>query len=198
MALEQERADAGHEDDLLIQRIARGDPEACDAFVRKYQARLTRLAARLLGWSQDVDDVVQESFVAAILGASRFRQQASVETWLIRITLNQCRTHRRRSRLGLDRLLRLRQRLPRQKLADAADGATLDSEIREKVREAVGRLPARDRELIVLRYLEQMDVDELAEVLNLKRNAVEVRLHRARERLRKLLSGFAEDDRHAT
>lgn len=198
MALEEERADAGHDDDLLIRRIARGEPEACDAFVRRYQARVMGLAVRLLGWSQDVEDVVQETFVSAILGASRFQGRSSVETWLIRITVNKCRTCRRRSLLRLDRLLRLRQRSPTPVFAEAADCSALGGETREKVREAVGRLPARDRELIVLRYLEQMDVHELANVLDLKRNAVEVRLHRARERLRNLLPGFVEDERHVT
>jgi RNA polymerase sigma factor (sigma-70 family) len=102
--------------------------------------------------------------------------------------------------LRLGWLLRQKAQTPTESAAQAppADRAALGAETRDQVRQSVASLPARDREVIVLRYFEQMEVAEIAQVLGLKRGAVEVRLHRARERLRVLLPACAEDDEHAT
>lgn len=195
MTLETEQADAEPDDHLLIRQVARGEPGACDAFVQRYQERVARLAARLLGWGDEVEDAVQEVFMAAVAAAHRFRADAEVSTWLTRITVNKCRTLLRRRLLRLDRLVRVWQRgVASKPAAEPADGPAVGSERRERLRGAVADLPARDREVIVLRYLEQMDVAEVGRVLGLRRGAVEVRLHRARERLRLLLPDMAEDD----
>jgi RNA polymerase sigma-70 factor (ECF subfamily) len=83
--------------------------------------------------------------------------------------------------------LRTLKRKPVGESSPAADADVLRGELHEGVRRAVGRLGQRDREVIVLRYLEQMEVDEIAATLRLARNTVEVRLHRARERLKLFL-----------
>ena len=77
-------------------RLRDGEPGAFESLVSLYQGRIARLAYRLLGWSGDVDDVVQEVFLAALRNAGSFRGEASLWTWLTRITLNRCRTHQRR------------------------------------------------------------------------------------------------------
>ena len=159
-----------------------------DRLVERHQARIARLAHRLLGWPNDVDDVVQEVFLAAWKGLPRFRGQAGAGTWLTRIAINKCRSLRRREML---RLRWLRRRQPDSAArAPAADQAAMDSERLAEIRQGVRRLPARYRELIVLRCLEDMPVDQIAEVLGLSRGNVEVRLHRARERLKKDLAEF--------
>jgi len=70
----------------------------------------------------------------------------------------------------------------------------MDGEKLAVVRDAVRRLPVRDREVLVLHYLEQTSVAEVGRILSLSTNAVCVRLHRARNRLRQQLNGFVEDD----
>lgn len=172
--------------------VARVAPADFERVVSGYQECVARLASRLLGWSQDVDDVVQEVFLAVLKGLPKFRGHSRLDTWVIRITINKCRTHRRRQ------LLRLRWRTGSgaDRFASAAapaDQGTMDQEVFEQVRDAVRALPARYREVVVLHYLEQMSVDTIAESLGTSRNVVEVRLHRARARLKDRLSGLVEE-----
>lgn len=190
--LGRESCPADGEDAVLAGGLARRDPVVFDQLVETYQARVARLACRLLGWSQDVDDVVQEVFLAAWKGLPRFRRQSELGTWLMRITINKCRGHRRKEMLRLRRFWRSKER-QQMRNAVSADGATLDAENQAEVRRAVRRLPARYCEVIVLRYLEEMPVERIGQVLGLTRNAVEVRLHRARARLRKELGGLLEE-----
>lgn len=156
-----------------------------EEIVEQQQANVARLARRLLGWSgatHDVDDVVQDVFLAVLKGLPRFRGQSSMSTWITRITINVCRAHRRK-------------RLLRRALYDRWIGqaptaheppppADEQDETRRRVRQAVARLPGRYREVVVLRYLQGMNVDEMADVLGLTRGAIEVRLHRARAMLK--------------
>src|SRR5258706_13850898 len=81
--------------DSLADRFACGDPAAFDEVVHRDQETVARLAHRLLGWSPEVEDVVQEVFLAALKNATRFRRGSSLTTWLTTITLNKCRSQRR-------------------------------------------------------------------------------------------------------
>jgi RNA polymerase sigma-70 factor (ECF subfamily) len=188
-------AEARHarDDTPLADRFARGDPAAFDELVDRHQERVARLARRLLGWSTDVDDVVQEVFLAALKNATRFRRGSSLETWLTTITLNKCRTHRR----GL--LARLRfltgfgaHPTPEEPPADAP---AAHAESFSTAQSAIRRLSPREREVIVLHYLEEKPVDEIAHLVGSSRGAVDVRLHRARIRLREILGVKEEDTR---
>ncbi len=159
---------------------------AFERLVELHQRRITRLVQRLLGWSGDVDDVIQEVFVSAWRGLPKFRGQSGIETWLMRIAINQCRRHRRRSllRMAFQRRLALQWR----PLESAADPLAQDERL-ARVRQAVRKLPPRYREVIVLRYLEGLEVDEIMRLLALSRSAADVRLHRGRE----LLKGSLQD-----
>lgn len=179
------------EDRVLAGALARREPAVFDKLVQRHQAGVARLAARLLAWPGDVDDVVQDVFLAAWKALPRFRGQSAFGTWLTRITINKCRSHRRREILRLH-WLRVRQSDPVAVTA-AADQAAMGAESAEEVRRGVQRLPVRYREVVVLRYLEQMPVEMICEVLGLTRVNVEVRLHRARGRLKKELAGMLDE-----
>jgi RNA polymerase sigma factor (sigma-70 family) len=157
-----------------------------DQVVREHERAVARLAYRLLGWRdrQAVEDVVQEVFLVALRRLRAFRGQSSIGTWLMGITINACRAHRRRTML---RLKWLRQARP------APDAAPADDETAARVRDAVAQLPPRDREVMVLFYLEELPVVQIADLLGVKRNAVEVRLHRARRRLKTQLADLIGD-----
>lgn len=173
-------------------RFARGERSAFAEIVSAHQARVSRLVYRLLGWQGEADDVVQEVFLSALKNLRRFRGESSLSTWLTRIAINKCRSHRRR------RFLRLKMFRPAAAggepgVSDPADRAGMDRETFDRVRRAVQDLPARYREAVVLRYLEEMPVEQVAEVLGLTRNVTQVRLHRARLRLRRALDGIIEE-----
>lgn len=189
--LGRESYPADGEDTVLAEALARHDPVVFDWLVETHRARVARLACRLLAWPQDVDDVVQEVFLAAWKGLPRFRGQAELGTWLTRITVNKCRSHRRKEMLRLRWLWRRGHEEAAS--SDPADRVTLDRETQAEVRRGVRRLPARYCEVVVLRYLEEMSVERIGQVLGLTRNTVEVRLHRARERLRRELAGLLSE-----
>jgi RNA polymerase sigma factor (sigma-70 family) len=176
------------DESALAQRFASGDPEAFEDVVALYRARVARLAHRLLGWGGDPEDVVQEVFLAALRKAKDFRGRASLWTWLATITVNRCRRQLRRRALWR-RFLFARSR---EDAAVAADGGALADETNRRVREAVAALPARDREVIVLYHLEESPATEIAELLGVTPNAMQVRLHRARAKLSAALAEFME------
>ncbi|MBU0638962.1 MAG: sigma-70 family RNA polymerase sigma factor [Planctomycetes bacterium] len=149
---------------------------------------MARVCYRLLGWRQDIEDVVQDVFLVALRGLPDFRGDSRIETWLTRVAVNTCRSHLRRRALWL----RVRAVLRCERQESAASPAEHDLARHERVgqvQRALRRLPARDREVLVLRYLEGLPVAELAAVLEVSHNAVEVRLSRARKRLKSELLG---------
>ena len=150
-----------------------------------YQSRVARLASRLLGWRADVEDVVQDVFLAAMTKAHRFRQDASVWTWLTAITLNRCRSQHRRAVL----FEKFRRSRSGNLESPSSDHAMQRQETAASVRKlAVAALRMKDRELIVLFYLEERPTSEIAALLGASLNAIEVRLHRARRRLKTQLA----------
>jgi RNA polymerase sigma-70 factor (ECF subfamily) len=180
------------QDALLIDRLASGDRSVFDRFVAEHQAWVAALVYRLLGWSADVEDVVQEVFLAALKGLPKFRGQARLKTWLTRIAINKCRTHRRHQFFRL-RWLAADQPMPQLTSASPADEPTLDRESFERVHRAIRSLPIRYREVVMLRYLEELSIEAISEVLKTTPNTVHVRLHRARAQLRDRLAGLIEE-----
>ena len=161
--------------------IKAGDAEAFDQMMLQQGASIHRLVTRLLGWEDDCDDVVQETFIAAWEQLPRFRGESTLNTWLSSIAINQCRKYRRkkgrwRKFLGdLQKRESLRQASPEDppsvwKVAD--------------IQHALQALSQQDREAIVLCCLENRDLEQVAQMLRIKKNTLEVRLHRARKRLK--------------
>src|SRR5439155_22565197 len=116
-----------------------------------------------------------------------FRGDASLATWLTRVTINRCRTHQRLRWLSRRRFDR--QRPPRlSEEAPGADHDVLRDDTTARVRAAVQSLRPRDREVIVLFYLEELAGADIADLLGISTGAVDARLHRARKRLKEKLA----------
>ena len=160
------------------------------------QHRIATLVRRLLGWpacGNDVDDVVQEVFLAAWQHRRQFRAESTWGTWLHRIAVHKTRNHVR-ARQRRWRLLSFLGLGPgSEPLAPPESNDDTDGEVRR----AVASLPHRDREMLVLCYLEQQPVAQVAEYLGIGRVAADTRLSRARRRLRDVLGedALGEDGR---
>ena len=126
----------------------------------------------------------------------RFDGRSSVLTWLTRIAINRCRTHQRKQWLRKKFLLwntgREGNLEKREGAADGAGNQLIADETIHQVHAAIGQLPQPAREVIVLRYLEELSIDEIARTLNLPRGTVDVRLTRARQQLEKILKPHFE------
>jgi RNA polymerase sigma factor (sigma-70 family) len=146
---------------------------------------ITRLTYRLLGWQSDVEDVVQDVFLSAAQKLNKLRNAASIRAWLFQITINKCRTYRYRQKFHL-RFLAGYRRGRDIEIVDShhePDNADKYAEVRR----AVKTLPAKYREAVVLKYLEQLSHPQIAGILGVKESTLNVRLLRARTMLREKL-----------
>lgn len=176
----------------LVERFRQGDHSAFDGIVQRYAADVAALANRLLGWPQDVDDVVQDVFLAAFTGLRRFRGNCGLRTWLFTITVNMCRRRQRR-RVFRIRTVAIEEDNPNLCSEENAEQAAMDTETFARVRRAVRALPPKYREVVVLRYLQGLETSEMCELLGITANAMQVRLTRAREQLRESLGELIEE-----
>jgi RNA polymerase sigma-70 factor (ECF subfamily) len=182
-------------DERALSRFLAGDVLGFEQIVRHYSGMVFSLAARLVG-PADAEDVVQETFLRAWHGLARFRGESSLKTWLYAIALNRARArHGTLSRLravftpgrtGEDDLFA--------SLDAAADPAlspeenAVLAERRRRLREAVRALPDEFRTAVVLRDLEGLSYEEVAEVLVVPVGTVRSRLARGRALLKEKLS----------
>ena len=181
------------DDERLVEQFHRGDESAFDRIIERYSAEIAVLANRLLGWPGDVEDVTQDTFLAAFLGLKKFRCECSLRTWLFTITINKCRSYRYKRMLHLRRPSRPVEG-PSSASHRPADGTSIDNETFDQVRRAVRALPAKYREPVVLMYLQALPADQVAQVLGINKNTLQVRLNRARKRLKRDLAQLMEND----
>lgn len=186
-------AQTSEELDLAAQ-FRRGDDSAFDRIVERHSAEVAALANRLLGWPGDVDDVVQEVFLSAFLGLRKFRGDCRLRTWLFTITVNKCRSLRFRRRRSLLRAM-VNASAATVQVGPGGDEAAMDEETFARVRQAVQALPQKYREVTVLRYLQGLKTQEICEMLGATNNTIEVRLNRARARLKEQLGDWFEEKR---
>jgi RNA polymerase sigma-70 factor (ECF subfamily) len=179
------------EEQILVERFRQGDDSAFDRIVERHAADVAALANRLLGWPQDVDDIVQEVFLAALAGLRTFRGDCRLRSWLFTITLNKCRHHRRR--LNRRRVVPIDETTPGLCLNEDAEIVAIDAEAFARVRRGIRALPPKYREVVVLRYLQGLETPEICRLLRVTTNTLNVRLNRARKRLRDDLNGLIEE-----
>lgn len=175
----------------LVAQLVRGNPQAFDRVVEQYQPRVTAMAHRLLGWTDETEDVVQDVFVTVLARVDSFQGRSSLWTWIARITINRCRSWQRRNWLRRN-VHRIGEALLKQQASHSPAGQeTIRDETAAEVRTAVRALPVKYREVIVLRYLEELPIERVAELLRLSRGTVDVRLTRARKKLAERLEHLA-------
>ena len=168
--------------------------ELCSDTLTGQAPRLRRLVHRLLGWPKhtaEVDDIVQEALLAAWRHRASFRGDAAWTTWLHRIAMRKAQNHVRAAAVRR-RLLGFWHGERTEQAEPAAPPANQPDERIDATQQALQRLAHRDREVLVLRYLEQREIEQIAALLRCSRAAVDARLTRARQRLRAEL-GLAED-----
>jgi RNA polymerase sigma-70 factor, ECF subfamily len=173
----------------FLDRLRAGEAAAFEELVTMYQHRVFGVALRMLGNAAEAQDAAQEAFLRAHRGLAGFRGDAKLSTWLYAIT----------SRLCLNRLASAERRLVRHgeetllRLADEGrrpDGALERSELEAALHRAIAELPEERRIVVVLRDLEGLSYEEIAEVLDLELGTVRSRLHRARADLKDKLERF--------
>ena len=179
-------------DGALVARATAGDDQAFEALVLRYQDRVYNLALRLTRRPEEAEDVTQEAFIKAYKALPAFAGRSGFYTWLFRITFNAAHSRlrslgRRRAR---EKVVPMGAPLTDDEGPDApAEPASPDPgpaeavetrDSAERVRRAIDSLEPANRAVVVLREMEGLSYDEIADVTGSTRAAVKSRLHRAR------------------
>ena len=184
-------SDQNNIDQQLIERIQRGDKNAFNLLVRKYQHKVVSLVSRYVNNPGDIPDVAQEAFIKAYRAIPDFRGESAFYTWLYRIAVNTAKNYivaqgRRPLDMDVD-----------SQDAETYDGAEslhevanpenlmLSDEIRAEVASALASLPEDLRTAITLREIEGLSYEEIAEVMECPVGTVRSRIFRAREAIDK-------------
>lgn len=170
----------------LIERLRRQDPSAIQDLIDLHGDAIRKLVGRLMAFDPEMEDVIQNTLVQVWRNIGSFRNQSSLKTWITSIAMMQCRNQQRSVRRWLRRM-QDRWKLASTQSFDSLAAKTRDDSRWELVQAAMQQLPYRDREILVLVYLEGNSVQELAETMNEKTNTLEVRLHRAKKLLKQTI-----------
>jgi RNA polymerase sigma-70 factor (ECF subfamily) len=177
-------------DERLIDAARSGDLEAFAEFVRRYERRVRAVLLRILDDERDVEEATQDTFVQAWRSLERFRGEAAAFTWLYRIAVNEALMRRRRKRLPTVELDEVTERAPAAggpRVEDAAEGA----EVRAFLLARIKALPFEYRVPLVLRDVEGLSNEEVAEAMGLTLAATKSRIHRARMQIRAALEAWS-------
>ena len=187
----------------LVARVQRGDKQAFNLLVIKYQRKILRLLSRMIRDPADLEDVAQEAFIKAYRALPQFRGESAFYTWLYRIAINTARNW----------LSSVAKRPSAPNAIESEDGETFNEtdslsdistpesmvasrEIAETVNSAIEELPEELRTAIVLREIEGMSYEDIAQTMGCPIGTVRSRIFRAREaiaqRLRPILDTDAE------
>jgi RNA polymerase sigma-70 factor (ECF subfamily) len=184
-ACDAKRAGGVHEgvetpDALLVERARAGDTRAFQALVDRYYADFLRYATRMLGNRADAEEAVQDALLRAYRALPRYEDRGKARAWMLGILVNRCRTMGAR----LARLRRFTGRFRREPHRTATDPHSHDTEWSQEVDRALLGLPEGLREAFLLKYVEELSYDEMAELTGAGVSALKMRVKRACERLR--------------
>ncbi len=181
----------------LVRRFKQGDQSAFASIVERYQDRVYTQSYRWMGDRQIAEEVAQDVFLALFKSLHNFRGDARLSTWIYRVVINHCKNRKLyRKRRHTDRHEPLEgtrgdDDAPKRQIAADQPGTDADthrSEAADLVRDALQRLDPEQRRIIVLRDVQDLSYEEIAEILGLARGTVKSRLHRARSTLASVLS----------
>jgi len=180
----------------LIERVCAGERECFHTLVQPYERAVFSAAMSILNNVADAEDVAQEAVLKAFAHLAGFRREAKFSTWLVQITINEARLKLRKDRRHLYESVDERntddegEYFPK----DFADWREIPSEtlqrreLREALRRALDALPSKYREVLILRDVQHLSIEETAQVLGLTTGNVKTRLLRARLRMRDALA----------
>jgi RNA polymerase sigma-70 factor (ECF subfamily) len=173
-----------------IKRIQAGEREVFGPLVERHQRRVFSIIYHLVRRRDEVEDIAQEIFIKAFQAIRGYHFESSFGTWLARVAVNHCYDYLRRQRSSRVRYWGEMSEESRRQIMSRAEteGAhVLNPEDQAALKDFTGKLleraPADDRVVLVLKELEDLSVDEIADILRLNVSTVKVRLHRARKRM---------------
>lgn len=188
-----------YDESRLVSLLKQGDEDAFSILVRQYQGRLFGIAYSITLEREESLDIVQDVFFKVWKNIRNFRGDASLSTWLRRITVNECLNWQRRWKR---RFRRHHQPLERDDAGDYPELGTEDyqpeklyqqKELEQILWEKMEALPEDARTVLVLKEVEGLSYDEIADTLHIKRGTVSSRLFYARKKLKEMLKEYLNE-----
>lgn len=176
------------QDELLVLRCQEGDGTAFEELVERWQERLWRHAWRLTGDEEAAWDALQDAWIGIAGGIRRLEDPVAFPAWAYRIVSNKCRDWIRRERRRREVHEAYSENIEQEK-----DDHCETFERCADLKEALARLPGRDRAILALRYNEEFDTAEIAEILGVPAGTVKSRLYHARQRLRAMMEETTDE-----
>jgi len=186
-------AEQRRQDEELVRQLRAGEETAYETLLQRYQQPVYNLALRLLNEPGDASDVVQEVFLKIFRNVGHFRHQSSLKTWIYRITVNEAHNQRRWFFRHRSREVGLEDE-PQEARNRVLDGTrspfdyAFDREKHVLIETALARINPLFREVVVLRDIEDLSYEEIADVLQISLGTVKSRIMRGREALRQELT----------
>jgi len=187
-------------DKVLIERCRKGDSTAFEMLVLKYQQNIFHLIYHLTNSGEHVEDLAQDVFLKAFKAIKGFRGDSCFYTWLYRIAVNTALSFRRsaavqmsRTSVSLDENVRHEDSDSKRDIPNGryeASATLHEKELKERISQAIAALEPELRAPVVLRDIEELSYEEIAEILEVPRGTVKSRLHRGRLVLREKLQSF--------
>lgn len=175
------------EDSEVIQQVLGGNRNAYAEIIRKYEVRVRGFCLRMLSDASQSEDAAQEVFIKAYQALEKFKGESSFSTWIYRIASNHCfdllRKRRRHKTESWDALVEKEGEKADHGLFAAQPDTGAEMMRSEQIKELLGGISEKHRQIIILREIQNLSYQELAEVLNCSLDAVKSRLKRARQEL---------------
>jgi RNA polymerase sigma factor (sigma-70 family) len=183
-------------DDEIIARILNGEKDLYSIIVRRYNQRLYRIGISMINDDAEVEDAMQVAYINAYENLVKFAFRSAFPTWLTRIFINECLLRLRKRKKSISMYDENMENVMRQdKEPQTPVTATVNSELRSILNDAIRQLPETYRTVFVMREIEKMNIAETKECLNISEVNVKVRLNRAKAMLRDILSAqYSKDD----
>lgn len=178
-----------HDERKLIERASGGDPSAFNRLMETHERRMYAVALRMCANREDAQDCLQEAMLRIYRSISSFKSQSSFATWVYRITMNTCldelRKKKNKQNTSLDSLLDMGW--SPQDETSSPERQTIQEEARQYLHKAIQTLPEDMRSAIVLRDIQGLTYEEIAQALDINVGTIKSRISRGREKLREKL-----------
>lgn len=181
-------------DSQIIERTLRGEPEAFNVLVRRWERQIYGLTLRMLGRDEEARDATQETFLSAYRNLPKFRGEAKFSSWIYRIALNICNTKlRSRAKITIS-IDEQREATGFELASDSEDLSTSiqQEQVARHVRRALHGLPAEMRQVIIMKEYEGLKFSEISEILGIPLSTVKTRMYTGLSELRKRLEHLRE------
>lgn len=179
-------------DGELVEKIKKGDIDAYEEIIKKYENKVCGIIYHMIKNQNDVEDLAQEVFIKVYKNLSKFKGDSSLYTWIYKITVNLCldEVKKRKNIIYLDEKLEVEDgELERELPSSDKTQVELyeEKELKEKLHKCIGKLPEKQRVMIVLRDIKGFSYEEISEITSVKLGTVKSQINRARLKLKELL-----------